>query len=122
MVNAADAMPAGGPVRLHSSLRTLAAPVPAVDGPVPAGEWAVLEVRDWGVGMSEEVQRRAFEPFLGPQRTGTGFGLASVAAIVREAGGHVQVLSEAGAGTTVSVYLPAQAQVALADAGSAGDP
>jgi CheY-like chemotaxis protein len=68
-----------------------------------------LEVSDTGVGMPDEVLNRAFEPFFStkPAGEGTGLGLATVYGIVRGAGGHVELRSDSGAGTTVVIHLPA---------------
>jgi signal transduction histidine kinase/ActR/RegA family two-component response regulator len=106
-LNARDAMPGGGSM----SLRVSNVPVPPeatrVEAP-PAGEWVLLAISDSGVGMSDEVRSHLFEPFFttkGKDR-GTGLGLASVFAIVKNAGGHVDVSSTLGKGSTFRVYLP----------------
>src|SRR5439155_227504 len=72
-----------------------------------SGEWAALSVADTGFGMSPAVQGRLFEPFFSTKAgKGTGLGLAQVYGIVKEHGGHVDVTSEVGRGTTFTVYLP----------------
>jgi len=100
-VNARDAMPTGG--RLH--VRTQNAPEVLI-GDRPC---VMLEVSDTGRGMDEETLRHLFEPFFTtkPVGQGTGLGLATVYAIVKQAGGHIEVESEPGRGTTFGVYLPA---------------
>jgi signal transduction histidine kinase len=92
-INARDAMPAGGNLRIETA---------------PAGRYARLVVADDGAGMPAEVAERAFEPFLTtkPQGQGTGLGLATINGIVRRLGGHVALTSEPGRGTTVEVHLP----------------
>jgi PAS domain S-box-containing protein len=115
-VNARDAMPRGGVLAMAT--RNWTAPVAGEargDEP-PPGEWVQLLIRDSGTGMSPEVQAHLFEPFFTTkeQGKGTGLGLATVYGIVTQAGGHVGVRSEPGAGTTFVVSLPrrreAQAQ------------
>jgi signal transduction histidine kinase/ActR/RegA family two-component response regulator len=103
ILNAVDAMPAGGTLRLHTSF------VPAESSPL--GEpTALLLVADSGVGMGEEVRSRIFDPFFstkGP--AGTGMGLAMVYGIVQRHHGLITVQSEPGRGSSFSVYLPARA-------------
>ena len=73
---------------------------------------AVISVTDGGEGMSEETLQRAFEPFFTtkPTGSGTGLGLSQVSAFCEQSGGSVKVASEVGAGTTVSMLLPARAK------------
>jgi signal transduction histidine kinase len=103
-VNARDAMPRGG--RLTVGTRdTIAAEGGAGTAP---GPHVVLEVADTGLGMTAEVRRHLFEPFFstkGPGQ-GTGLGLATVYGIVKQAGGHISVETNPGAGTTFRVFLP----------------
>ena len=75
---------------------------------LPAGDLALLSVVDSGVGMEPEVRRRAFEPFFStrPRGAGTGLGLATAMAIVRDHGGHIAIHSRPGHGTAVHVFLP----------------
>ncbi|MEO6601908.1 MAG: ATP-binding protein, partial [Polyangiaceae bacterium] len=92
-VNARDAMPAGGSLKISTSL----------------GEGSVrLTVSDTGVGMPAQVRERAFEPFFTTKDAGkgTGLGLSTCLAIVRGAGGAIEIASEIGRGTTFSVGLP----------------
>lgn len=112
VVNARDAMPLGGRLTIATSHWSLAHPLPHRHGELPAGEWLALEVTDEGAGMDEETQTHLFEPFFttkGPG-LGSGLGLAAAYGMVRQAGGQVIVASAEGAGTTVSVCLPAQPQ------------
>ena len=114
-VNARDAMPGGGTLSIHTGN------VGQADGITPVGDGdppgAVrLEVSDTGSGMSEAVIARAFEPFFTTKRPGegSGLGLATVYGIVAQAGGTVELRSEDGLGTTVSVLLPASADEDMA--------
>lgn len=77
------------------------------------GKFVLLEVQDTGVGMSDEMQRRVFEPFVTYREGGTGIGLGLVREIVSELGGRIEVESEQGVGTTFRVALP------VAEAGAA---
>jgi CheY-like chemotaxis protein len=106
-LNARDAMPSGGAMTLQVSSGERPFPISAEATP-PAGEWILLTLSDSGVGMSDEVRAHLFEPFFttkGKDR-GTGLGLASVFAIVKNAGGHVEVSSAEGKGSTFRVFLP----------------
>lgn len=86
------------------------------------GDNSVLEVRDDGRGMSEDVLQKALEPFFTTKADGahSGLGLATVYSIARSCGGNVEIESVAGAGTTVRVSLP-QASNAAAEVFGAGD-
>ncbi len=97
VVNARDAMDAGGTVTVRTR-----------DVNLPRGQYACLEVEDVGCGMDGATQARMFEPFYttkGPDR-GTGLGLSTVFGIVEQHRGFIEVESELGRGTTVSVFFP----------------
>jgi signal transduction histidine kinase/ActR/RegA family two-component response regulator len=107
-LNARDAMPNGGAMTLQVANVVQRPDAVSVEAPMPAGEWVLLTMRDSGVGMSDEVRSHLFEPFFttkGKDR-GTGLGLASVFAIVKNAAGHVGVSSTEGKGSTFRVFLP----------------
>ncbi|MFI7542093.1 response regulator [Actinoplanes sp. NPDC049599] len=108
VVNARAAMPEGG----HLVIRTARVDRPSATmagAPPPAGRYVSLAVSDTGCGMDEEVQQRAFEPFFTTRSTGqgSGLGLATVYGAVQEAGGTIAVDSAPGAGTRITVSLPA---------------
>ncbi len=106
-VNARDAMPQGGTLRLVSANTTLDAEYARRNPEVLPGEYAVLSISDTGVGMSPEVLGRVFEPFFTtkPVGQGTGLGLAMCYGIIKQAGGHILVSSEPGRGSVFRVYL-----------------
>ena len=102
--NAAEAMPGGGTVSIGASH----AQVTAADGQPEPGHYVLLRVADSGAGMPDSVAARAFEPFFStkPKSESAGLGLATVYGTVRRSGGHVQIRSRLGKGTTVEVHLP----------------
>ncbi|MCB2187909.1 MAG: PAS domain S-box protein [Deltaproteobacteria bacterium] len=108
-LNAVHAMP-GADGRLTVILDTPEEPGPASpgDGAPLSPAWARLMVRDNGCGMDEATQARAFDPFFTTkgQGQGTGLGLATVQRVVTSLGGRVELASQPGQGTTVSVLLP----------------
>ena len=108
-VNARDAMPDGGTLKIRTAHLTLDAPETRGAETIPAGEWVTVEVRDSGTGIPPEHLARVFEPFFTtkPIGAGTGLGLSTVYGIVRQTGGHVFVESEPGAGTAFTIWLPA---------------
>ncbi|MEX0717814.1 MAG: ATP-binding protein [Planctomycetaceae bacterium] len=108
VVNARDAMPAGGRIRIATRNRKLRAHEAAHHPDARCGDYAVLEVADDGCGIAPAAQRQVFEPFFTtkPRDKGTGMGLATVHAIVRQSGGFIELASAPDAGTTFSIHLP----------------
>ncbi|HEY2804328.1 MAG TPA: PAS domain S-box protein [Gemmatimonadales bacterium] len=106
-VNARDAMPRGGKLRIATSPVQLDNNAAHQQGLERAGGYAVLTVSDTGSGMSAETQARAFEPFFTTKGTkGTGLGLATVHGIIRQSHGNIVISSTIGTGTTLTVFLP----------------
>ncbi len=108
-VNARDAMPHGGTITLEAQRLEVDAIFASSLPDARPGQYVTLQVRDTGIGISPEILDRIFDPFFttkGPDK-GTGLGLSTVMGIVKGHGGFLQVYSQPGAGSTFTVYLPA---------------
>ena len=107
-LNARDAMDGNGRLTIEARNALLDEACARQQANVVAGEYVLLSVTDTGCGMAPEVLQKAFDPFFStkPKDKGTGLGLSMVYGFVKQSGGHIQVFSEPGHGTTVKLYLP----------------
>jgi PAS domain S-box-containing protein len=106
--NARDAMPKGGLVMIATSNRHLDDDYAHQHAGLEAGDYTLIEISDTGGGMPPEIVERIFEPFFTTkeQGKGTGLGLSMVFGFMKQSGGHINVYSEPGVGTTFRLYLP----------------
>lgn len=109
VVNARDAMPSGGKIKISTELTTLAKPLERDRTRVPVGEYVIIQVEDHGVGIPIDKLQKVFEPFFTTKRTGegNGMGLSTVYGIVKQTGGNIFVDSTVGVGTNFILYFPA---------------
>ena len=106
-VNARDAMPDGGLLRIATANRVLN-PDDCEGRDLEPGDYIEISVTDTGIGMAADIVARAFDPFFTTKEVGqgTGLGLSQIFGFARQSGGDVRIVSEPGEGTTVSLILP----------------
>ncbi len=107
ILNARQAMPGGGVIDVSASNITLKYNEIAT---LSEGNYVMISIRDYGVGMSPEILSRIFDPFFTTKANGYGLGLAKSYSIIKRHGGSIKVESEPGKGCLVNIYLPAAAE------------
>ena len=122
-INARDAMPDGGQIRIATALAFVNRPATPLDPEMRHGEFICLTVTDTGCGMDTQVLNRIFEPFFTTKAPGkgTGLGLATVLSIIRQHKGWLEVESQPGQGTTFKLYFSTSQQPAEKRAAAAED-
>jgi len=118
VVNARDAMPEGGEIRIETEVAHLDTPLERDRATVPVGDYVTVRVRDSGIGIAPDKIQKVFEPFFTTKRTGegTGLGLSTAYGIVKQHGGFIFVDSAPGSGTCFTLYFPAHDTVPEAPA------
>lgn len=113
VVNARDAMPGGGEIRVETNNIVLDAQVERDRAVLKAGRYVLVRVIDEGHGIAEEKRNKIFEPFYTTKKTGegTGLGLSTAYGIVKQSGGFIFVDSQLGEGSVFSLYFPVHDQV-----------
>ncbi|CUH82287.1 Blue-light-activated protein [Tritonibacter multivorans] len=108
VVNARDAMPQGGEIRIETETVSLTKPLERDRAVVPEGDWVSIRVSDEGTGIAADKLQKVFEPFYTTKRTGegTGLGLSTAYGIIKQTGGFIFVDSTVGQGTTFCMYFP----------------
>ena len=119
-INGLQAMSGVGTLSIDVGIVQEGAPKTVIQGQLPAGEYAVISIRDQGVGIDEATRSRMFEPFFTtkPAGQGTGLGLSLAMAIAKAHGGGIDVASRLGEGATFTAYLPMLDSRAEAGAGA----
>jgi len=110
-VNARDAMPKGGTLTIRTKNFLLNEGNSAQYPTLAIGPYVMISLSDSGTGMPENVRTRIFEPFFTtkPAGEGTGLGLSMVYGLIEQSGGHIDVQSVIGHGTTFTIYVPGRA-------------
>ncbi len=117
VVNARDAMPEGGEIKITTECLSLADPMTRDRVTVPAGKYVTLQVEDAGSGIPADKLQKVFEPFYTTKRTGegTGLGLSTAYGIIKQSGGFIFIDSKVGVGTVFTLYFPVMISIAASE-------
>ncbi len=107
LINAVQAMPQGGRITLNVSNKQVTENKGEGEQTLAAGEYVCIKISDEGTGIPQELMGKIFDPFFSTKTQGSGLGLATSYAIIRNHGGLIQVESQVGSGTSFHIYLPA---------------
>ncbi len=113
-LNARDAMPYGGTIKIETYMEDIDSPIRRVKYTIEPGRYVCLSITDDGVGMDKYTLSRVFEPYFTTKRdkTSTGLGMSVVYGIVKGHNGYLDIVTEQGKGTEITVYIPASAKKA----------
>lgn len=107
VINADQAMPAGGTITISGENHVVDDEPGRAFLPLPPGRYVKIAIADQGTGIPQQQLGRIFDPFFSTKQRGTGLGLAVTYSIIKKHDGHIEVESEPGQGTTISIFLPA---------------
>ncbi|KEO60830.1 hypothetical protein DT23_12160 [Thioclava indica] len=118
VVNARDAMPGGGEIKIETGNLHLIQDVPRDRVTVPKGDYVAVKVSDEGTGIAADKLGKIFEPFFTTKRIGegTGLGLSTAYGIIKQTGGYIFCDTVVGSGTCFTIYLPVHDRVPQSDA------
>ena len=119
VINADEAMPGGGLIKVKAGNVTIE---PGTPLPLRPGRYVRVSVGDEGVGIPPDSVGRIFDPYFTTKQKGSGLGLASSYSIIKRHEGHIAVESQVGVGSDFTVYLPAANTDVAEGADPAGDP
>ncbi len=117
VVNARDAMPNGGDVKIETQLKELQEAFEKDRAIIPPGKYVIVTVTDQGIGIPSDKIQKIFEPFFTTKRTGegTGLGLSMAYGIVKQTGGYIFADSQPGNGSVFTLFFPVSTEVAITE-------
>ena len=113
VINATQAMPEGGVIKVAAKNITITAASEALFLPLPEGNYVEISIKDEGIGIPEKYLQKIFDPYFTTKQDGSGLGLATSYSIIQNHAGYLRVESEMGVGTTFYIYLPASTHAGM---------